>query len=183
MRVISGTARGVKLDTLDGLDTRPTTDRVKEAVFSMIQTKLMGAVALDLFSGSGALGIEMLSRGAHSVTFVEKNPVLKPIITSNLNKTKLLELGNVISQDVYIALKQLSGQKFDIIIMDPPYLMGDVKKSLDCIAAYDLLKIDGIVVVEHAMNEPEILSVASYFESLKTKKYGKIGVTVFRRLL
>lgn len=181
MRVISGAARGVKLETLEGLETRPTTDRVKEAVFSMIQTRLNGAVALDLFSGSGALGIEMLSRGAQHVTFIEKNPQLKPIIVSNLTKTKLVDKALVLCQDVYLGMTQLSGKQFDILIMDPPYLMGDVKKSLDLMERYDLLKPAGIVIVEHAIGDPEILQSSSYFESLKTKKYGKIGVTIFRR--
>jgi len=181
MRVISGLARGIKLETLEGLDTRPTTDRVKEALFSMIQTKIGGAEVLDLFSGSGALGIEMLSRGAQKVTFIEQNPKLKPIIISNLTKTKLVDKASVQCQDVYFALAQLHGKQFDIIIMDPPYLMGDVKKSLDAIENYDLLKPNGIISVEHAIGDPEIIVETTYLESLKTKKYGKIGITVFRR--
>ncbi len=183
MRVIAGTARGIKLESLEGLDTRPTTDRVKESIFSMIHLKIIGAVCLDLFSGSGALGIELLSRGAKSVTFVEGNVQLKPIISSNLNKTKLISKATLLFRDVYNSLEALSGNKFDLIMMDPPYLNGDIKKSLDLIANLELLSADGLVVVEHDFDDTDFLPCNVYFESLKTKKYGKIGITVFRRLL
>ncbi len=183
MRVISGSARGVKLETLEGLDTRPTIDRVKEAVFSMIQPNIGGAVCLDLFSGSGSLGIELLSRGAKSVTFVEGNLQLKPIIISNLNKTKLIDQATLLFQDVYRSLEMMRGKKFDLIMMDPPYLKGDIRKCLDFIAQYDLLNENGLVIAEHDILDTDILPCNAYFESLKTKKYGKIGVTVFRRLL
>jgi len=183
MRVIAGSARGVKLETLEGLDTRPTTDRVKEAIFSMIQPKIAGAVCLDLFSGSGSLGIELLSRGANSVTFVEGNYQLKAIIHSNLNKTKLIEKATLLFQDVYRSLESQNGKKFDLIMMDPPYLKGDIRKCLDLIAKLDLLNENGLVIAEHDIGDTDILPCSAYFESLKTKKYGKIGVTVFRRLL
>jgi len=183
MRVIAGSARGIKLETLDGLDTRPTTDRVKEAVFSMIHAKIGGAICLDLFSGSGSLGIELLSRGAKSVTFVEGNLQLKPIIALNLNRTKLTENAIVLFQDVYKSLNAQKGHKFDLIIMDPPYFNGDIPKCLDLIAKLDLLNDNGLIITEHDSQDAAILSNNAYFESLKTKKYGKIGITVFRRLL
>ena len=183
MRVIAGSARGVKLETLEGLDTRPTTDRVKEAVFSMIHPRIGGAVCLDLFSGSGSLGIELLSRGANSVTFVEGNQQLKSIIHSNLNKTKLIEKATLLFQDVYRSLEAQNGKKFDLIMMDPPYLKGDIRKCLDLIAKLDLLSENGLVIAEHDIDDADILPCNAYFESLKTKKYGKIGVTVFRRHL
>lgn len=183
MRVIAGSARGIKLETLEGLDTRPTTDRVKEAVFSMIHPNIGGAVCLDLFSGSGSLGIELLSRGAKSVTFVEGNHQLKSIIISNLNKTKLMDQATLLFQDVYRSIEMLSGKKFDLILMDPPYLKGDIRKTLDLIAKYNLLNENGLVIAEHDILDTDILPCSAYFESLKTKKYGKIGVTVFRRLL
>lgn len=183
MRVIAGSARGIKLETLEGLETRPTTDRVKEAVFSMIHPNISGSVCLDLFSGSGALGIELLSRGAKSVTFVEGNPQLKPIMTSNLNKTKLESRATLLFQDVYRSLEAQGGKKFDLIMMDPPYLKGDIRKCLDLIAKLDLLNPNGTVIAEHDIFDTDILPCNAYFESLKTKKYGKIGVTVFRRLL
>ena len=181
MRVISGSARGIKIDTLEGLDTRPTTDKVKGAIFSMIQTKVFNAKGLDLFSGSGALGIELLSRGADSVIMIEKNPLLKPIIEANLSRAHLNEKAKLISSDVYSALNTLKGLKFDLIFMDPPYLKGDVKNCLDAIETLDLLAENGLVVVEHDISDTEILRGSEYYESLKTKKYGKIGITVFRR--
>ena len=183
MRVIAGSARGVKLETLEGLDTRPTTDRVKEAVFSMLHQKIMGSTCLDLFSGSGALGIELLSRGAQNVTFVEGNLSLKGIIDKNLEKTRLSIGANVIFSDVYRALETLNGRKFDIILMDPPYRKGHVANCLSQIAKLDLLKPGGTLVVEHDVNDDEIVKHPEYFESLKSKKYGKIGVTVFGRRL
>ncbi len=183
MRVISGSARGIKLESLEGHETRPTTDRVKEAVFSMIQPAIGGAVCLDLFSGSGALGIELLSRGAKSVIFVEGNLKLKTVILSNLNKTKLLDRAILLFQDVYRSLEAQGGKTFDLILMDPPYLKGDIRKCLDLIAKLDLLSENGLVIAEHDIEDADILPCNAYFESLKTKKYGKIGVTVFRRHL
>ena len=140
-------------------------------------------ICLDLFSGSGSLGIELLSRGANSVTFVEGNQQLKSIIHSNLNKTKLIEKATLLFQDVYRSLEAQNGKKFDLIMMDPPYLKGDIRKCLDLIAKLDLLSENGLVIAEHDIDDADILPCNAYFESLKTKKYGKIGVTVFRRLL
>lgn len=181
MRVISGSARGITLETLEGLETRPTTDRVKEAIFSMIQNKIFGSNCLDLFSGSGAIGIELLSRGAQSVIFVEKNPKSKQIIERNLTKTKLLIGSTVLNRDVYEELENQKANQFNLIMMDPPYLKGHVKMCLESIEKFDLLSEDGLLIIEHAMEDKEINYDAQYFESLKTKKYGKIGVTVFRR--
>lgn len=183
MRVISGSARGIKLDMIEGIETRPTTDRVKEAVFSMIQQRIFGSRGLDLFSGSGALGIELLSRGAEHVTFIEQSSKLIPIITKNLERTRLSDRANLIGKDVYMALTDLQNSAFDIIIMDPPYLSGHVVKSMIEIEKYDLLTETGMLIIEHDISDPEILNPPAYFESLKTKKYGKIGVTVFRRNL
>jgi RNA methyltransferase, RsmD family len=181
MRVISGSARGVSLETLEGLDTRPTTDRVKEAIFSMIQTRIYSANCLDLFSGSGALGIELLSRGAESVIFVEKNPRSKEIIERNILKTKLEEGATILNRDVYDVLGNLNDTKIDLIVMDPPYLSGHIVKCLEAVEKFDVLAENGLLVIEHAIGDLEIITTSEYFESLKTKKYGKIGVTVFRR--
>ena len=183
MRVISGSARGIKLDTIEGLETRPTTDRVKEAVFSMIQSKIFGSNALDLFCGSGALGIELLSRGAEHVTFVEQNVKLIPVIKNNLARTKLSEQAKLLNKDVYLALACFENCAFDLVIMDPPYLSGHVSRCMEAISKRNLLREMGLLIVEHDISDPEILNPPSYFESLKTKKYGKIGVTVFRRKL
>lgn len=183
MRVIAGSARGVKLETLEGLETRPTTDRIKEAVFSMLHHKIMSSACLDLFSGSGALGIELLSRGAQHVTFIESNPLLKGIINRNLEKTHLSAGATIIFSDVYRALNALDGRQFDIILMDPPYRKGHVASCLEHISKLNLLNQKGVLVVEHDVIDDEIVKYPEYFESLKSKKYGKIGVTVLGRRL
>ena len=123
MRVIAGSARRILLKTVDGLDTRPTTDRIKETLFNMIQNDLYNCTFLDLFSGSGAIGIEALSRGAGEAVFVEKNPKAVACIRENLHSTHLEERAQVLSCDCLEALKRLEGREdaFDFIFMDPPY--------------------------------------------------------------
>ena len=120
MRVISGTAKGVSLKTPDGLSTRPTADRVKEALFSIIQFEIPGAKVLDLFGGSGQLGIEALSRGCKSAVFVDHSPVACKLIEENLKRTKLQEQGRVVRSDYLSYLKNCK-EKYDIIVLDPPY--------------------------------------------------------------
>lgn len=181
MRVISGSARGIKLDALEGLETRPTTDRVKEAIFSMIQTQIMGANALDLFSGSGALGIELISRGAKSVTFIENNRHAMAVIEKNLLKTKTNAQARLLSMDVYKGIENLNNQVYNIIIMDPPYLKGEVKKCLSHIAHFGLLDPMGVIIIEHAINDPDLNDLMDCYFLEKTKKYGKIGVSIIRR--
>lgn len=181
MRVISGSARGIKLEALEGLITRPTTDRVKEATFSMIHMKIYGSTSLDLFSGSGALGIELLSRGAETVAMVEEHSKAREIILTNLKKTNLIEKANVVGEDVYRFLNQYQGKPFDLILMDPPYFKGHIRQCLDIIENRNLLAEDGLVVVEHDVSDPDVLLERKQIVSLKSKKYGKIGVTVFGR--
>lgn len=181
MRVISGSARGVKLECLEGLETRPTTDRVKEAIFSMIQTHIMGANALDLFSGSGALGIELISRGAQHVTFIENNRHAMAIIEKNLEKTKTTPQARLLSMDVYKGIENLRNQVYNIIIMDPPYLKGEIKKCLAHFEQYTLLDQEGMIIIEHAINDPDLDDLSAYFTLERTKKYGKIGVSILRR--
>ncbi|OJV64729.1 MAG: 16S rRNA (guanine(966)-N(2))-methyltransferase RsmD [Clostridiales bacterium 38-18] len=182
MRVISGSARGIALEALDGLDTRPTTDRVKEAVFSMLQPYIYGSVCLDLFSGSGALGIELLSRGASRVYMVEQSKSAMSIIERNLNKTKLTTNAVTVTSEVYGFLEKESSPKYQIIMMDPPYNKGHVCRSLEKIAENNLLLENGLVVVEHAIGDADLSIEYNNLEVIKEKKYGKIGITVFRRL-
>lgn len=181
MRVIAGTARGIQLKTIEGDKTRPTTDRVKEAVFSMLHHKLWDCTALDLFSGSGAIGIEMISRGAKQVDLVESNKALKPIIEDNLKRTKCDANAFVMIADVYVALKQFKPLSYDLIYMDPPYLSGDIIKVLDLVQQRELLRPEGWLVIEHDIKETFIHSLNPYFYTIKTKKYGKIGVSVIGR--
>ena len=161
--------------------SRPTTDRVKEALFSMIQPQIYGAMALDLFSGSGALGIELLSRGSTRVVFVEEHVKAKDIIVKNLKKTSLTEQSEVVASDVYRYLERYQGNLFDIIVMDPPYLKGHVRRCMDLIQMNNLLCEKGIIIVEHDISDDEVKNHANYYQMLKSKKYGKIGLTVFGR--
>ena len=131
MRVIAGSAKSLRLKTLDGLDTRPTTDRIKETLFNIIGPSVYGSVFLDLFSGSGGIGIEALSRGAKEAVFVENNPKAMRYIKDNLKFTRLEHKAATITGDVMNALYQLEGEKvFDIIFMDPPYDRGLEHKVL-----------------------------------------------------
>ncbi len=122
MRVIAGSARRLQLKTIEGLDTRPTTDRIKETLFNMLQNQLYGCRFLDLFAGSGSIGIEALSRGAGEAVFVEKNPKAAACIRENLAFTRLADRAQVLEMDVLDALNRLEGRGvFDYIFMDPPY--------------------------------------------------------------
>ena len=149
MRVIAGTARRLNLKTLDGLDTRPTTDRIKETLFNMIADGLYDCVFLDLFAGSGAIGIEALSRGAKKAVFVEKNPRAMAYVRENLAHTRLSERAETIQTDALNALSRLDGQEsFDYIYMDPPYGKELEKRALAFLADSSLLAEDGVIIIE-----------------------------------
>lgn len=173
MRVVAGTARGIQLKTIDSMGTRPTTDRVKEAVFSSIHHKIYGSRALDLFSGSGALGIELLSRGASEVIMVEASPALERVLVENLNKTKLSANAKVIIKDVYAVLNAIDGP-FDLILLDPPYFSGDIERVLEVVKKRRLLNEGGLVVAEH--DHQDVFGHDGWILE-KKKKYGKIGVS------
>ena len=137
MRVIAGSARSLPLKTLDTLDTRPTQDRIKETLFNIIQGDLPGCRFLDLFAGSGAIGIEALSRGARQAWFVEKNPKAAAIIRQNLTFTRLADRARVMETDVISGLSSLKSQAepMDIIFMDPPYRSGLERQTLEYLAS------------------------------------------------
>ena len=180
VKVIAGTAKGHKLKTLKSYAMRPTSARVKESVFSIIAEYLENALVLDLFSGSGNLGIEALSRGVHQVYFVEKNEKAVCLIKENLLKTKLNEKGIVIKGDAFNELKtfSLNGKKFDIIFLDPPYNKGLLVKSLDIIGKIDILNTTGIVVAERSINE--ILPVnAGNLQLAEDRRYGNTSVAFY----
>ena len=137
MRVIAGSARSLKLKTLEGLDTRPTTDRIKETLFNIIGPTIYDSIFLDLFSGSGGIGIEALSRGAKEAVFVENNPKAMRCIKDNLRFTRLESRAATMTADVMNALYRLEGEKiFDIIFMDPPY---DWKRKCSSICQVQIL--------------------------------------------
>lgn len=176
MRVISGRARGTTLFTPDGLDTRPTLDRVREAVFSMIFTKPDGARVLDLFAGSGAMGVEALSRGAEECDFVDISPVACDCVRKNLAKTRF-ENARVSNTDFKsFLLKCNTG--YDLIFLDPPYDSGYYSTALDIIAERRLLNDDGIIVAECA--DPNGFDCRGY-EVYRQRKYGKATVFLLQQ--
>ncbi|MDR2939774.1 MAG: 16S rRNA (guanine(966)-N(2))-methyltransferase RsmD [Clostridiales bacterium] len=154
MRVISGKARGVPLYSLEGLETRPTADRVKETIFNIIQYSIGGINFLDICSGSGAMGIEAISRGAHA-TFIEASKKACTVIHNNLEKTKLSDNAAVINNDAVLALKTLNGE-YSIIYIDPPYENDFSKELLTIIEQRKLLKKEGSILLEQGALAPVI---------------------------
>ncbi len=153
MRVIAGTARRLQLKTLDSLDTRPTTDRIKETLFNMLAPDLYGCRFLDLFAGSGGIGIEALSRGAAEAVFVEKNPKAMRCVKENLEHTKLEQKAVTIQKDVLSALSCLEGEgQFGFIYMDPPYNEELERRALGSLSGLSLLAEGGTIIVESAMD-------------------------------
>jgi 16S rRNA (guanine966-N2)-methyltransferase len=149
MRVIAGKARSMPLRTVKGMDVRPTTDRTKETLFNIIQSYIPGGRFLDLYAGSGSIGIEALSRGAAEAVFVEKARASQNLIEENLEFTRLTDGAKLMRGDVQAVLPRLAGgDKFDIIFMDPPFEHGMEKETLTLLAGMDLLAEDGLVVVE-----------------------------------
>ncbi len=172
MRVIAGKARSLKLMTPPGMDTRPTTDRTKETLFNILQPEIGGARFLDLFSGSGAIGIEALSRGAALAVFVEKDRAAAECIKKNLAFTKLGDNGQILRKDVGAALKSLEkGEPFDLIFMDPPYGRGLERQVLEYLAHSSLLAEEGTVVVEASLETTFDHVQDLGFQVIKIKKY------------
>ena len=151
MRVIAGKARSLKLKTSEGEHTRPTTDRIKETLFNMLQPYLGGSVFLDLFSGSGGIGIEALSRGARHAYFVDNNRQAVDCITGNLKFTRLAEQATVLRQDVLSALDSIHEKEADVIFMDPPYNEGYEKKVLQCLLDKKYVTDQTLIVVETSL--------------------------------
>ena len=177
MRVITGSARGMSLKTLEGDNVRPTTDKVKEAVFSIIQFELEGRRILDLFAGSGQLGIEALSRGAKSAVFVDADKNAVRIVKENLAKTKLDSLATVVQTDS-IAFLSMTDRVFDIAFLDPPFEKGLLQKALAKIDV--LISEGGAVICEHPFREELEDRYGSLVKS-KEYKYSKTAVTVYRK--
>ncbi len=180
MRVISGKARGVTLKTPEGLQTRPTADRVKEAIFSILQFDLPGAKVLDLFGGTGQLGIEALSRGAEKAVFVDAGEAACKLIQENLRRTKLEGQGKVIRSD-YLQFLSTCKEKFDIILLDPPYAEVFLENSLNRISEIDILQSNGIIVTERPLDKELSWEIPGFTRS-KDYKYSKTLVTIFRKL-
>ncbi|MBQ8926933.1 MAG: 16S rRNA (guanine(966)-N(2))-methyltransferase RsmD [Oscillospiraceae bacterium] len=175
MRVITGSAKGIRLQTLEGLDVRPTTDRVKEGMFSSIQFDLPGARVLDLFAGSGQLGIEALSRGAAEAVFVDQSKASLSTVRENLTRTRLTDKARLFQREAMQYLKSCPEQCFDIVFLDPPYHKGILEKIIPELCR--LLRPGGKIVAEHEKN----CKIAEEIFNLRLQReyfYGKIVVTV-----
>ena len=183
MRVIAGTARRLQLKTMEGLDTRPTTDRIKETLFNMIQFELEGSSFLDLFAGSGGIGIEALSRGAKKAVFVEQNKKAAAVIKDNLAHTRLMDRGEIMIRDVMTALRILEGrgEVFDYIFMDPPYGKGLELNVLDYLASSPLAGPDTMIIAESDLETSYQDLEGSGIRLFKEKIYKTNKHTFFRK--
>lgn len=184
MRVISGTARGKKLVSLEGLETRPTLDRVKESMFNILQFDIRDANVLDLFSGSGALAIEALSRGANSAVLCDFSKKAINVINKNLELTRVKEKSKVINKDYIQALNFLKGesQKFDIIFLDPPYKSDYILKAIKKIIEYNLLSENGIIVAEtDDKNKIDEIKNINKIDIYDVRKYGIVHIIFIRK--
>ncbi|MDX5683031.1 16S rRNA (guanine(966)-N(2))-methyltransferase RsmD [Clostridioides difficile] len=181
MRVISGKARGLKLNTPKNEDVRPTTDRVKESPFNMINSYIMESEVLDLFAGTGSLGIECLSRGAKSCTFVDISKESIDIVKSNIKKARVESESIILNLDFKTAIDKLKLQnsKFDIIFMDPPYYKNMFIEAIEKIDNSNLLNEDGIIVVEHDTNDLFPDKICK-LEKTRDKKYGNTTLTFYK---
>jgi 16S rRNA (guanine(966)-N(2))-methyltransferase RsmD len=180
MRIIAGTYKGFRLNAFPGNDIRPTSSKIREAIFDIISTKVLGSDFLDLFAGTGAVGIEAFSRGAKSVTFVDFDYTAISLIKNNLKKIYQNDFSQVIKNNYIQAIKllNLEQKKFDIIFLDPPYNKNYALTSLREIDQGALAKEGAIIVVQHPIKY-EIKENFKNLVCLKEKKYGKSGITIF----
>lgn len=179
MRVVAGTARGTVLKTPEGMLTRPTADRVKEAVFSILHFDVQDALVLDLFGGTGQLGIEALSRGAKNATFVDAREDACRLIRENLKRTRLEKDAKVVRCDYLDYLKRCREQ-YDIIFLDPPYAEVFLENSLNRITEIDILRSGGIIVAERPLGK-ELPWEYPGFTRSRDYQYGKILLTFYRK--
>ena len=180
MRVISGTARGTKVNSIQELSTRPTLDRVKESLFNILQPNIQeDSVILDLFSGSGALGLEALSRGAKSATLCDNSKKAIKVIENNLQKTKLE--AEIINEDFTKCIEKLQGKQFDIIFLDPPYETNYIEKAINKILECNLLKKDGLIIAE-TDNQKIVENIEKLDITIRDKrKYGRVILIFLNR--
>ena len=179
MRVISGMARGRRLKDLPGMDTRPTTDKVKESMFNIIQFDIPGRKVLDLYGGSGQLTVEALSRGAASAVILDRNPAAVKIIRENVQACGFGEQTKILSMDARAFLAGCR-EKFDVVFLDPPYTGPLLEESLQTIAAIDIVSEHGIIICESALDK-ELPELSQPYEKSREYRYGKIKVTLYHR--
>lgn len=182
MRVISGKNRGTKLEAPEGQNTRPTIDRIKETLFNMISFDIPECNFLDLFSGSGGIAIEALSRGAKKAIMVENNPLALKCISKNLEKTRLQDDAIVYNIDIYTALQRLqqNKEKFDIIFMDPPYAMEGIECIFKSIYTCNLLNAKGYVILERGTTSQPVQF--EHFKLIKEKVYKTTTLSFYERI-
>lgn len=179
MRVIAGKAKGIQLKTPEGMLTRPTTDRVKEALFSIIQFELPGAAVLDLFGGTGQLGIEAMSRGALKAVFVDSRKDACQLIRTNLQRTHFETQSSVVQCD-YMDYLNRTKEKFQIILLDPPYAEVYLENAIKKITEIDILQSGGIIIAERPLGKDLPWEFVGY-ERSRDYKYGKILLTLYRK--
>ena len=180
MRVIAGLLKGRKLERIDTLGIRPTSDRVREAMFSILNNNVLDSIFLDLFAGSGGVGIEAYSRGASEIVFIDSNPDSIKILKKNLFKIGLAEGIEVYNTDYKIAISKLGSRakKFDIIFIDPPYNKNIPIEAINKIYENDILSRKGIIIIEHDIKEfmPEKVNI---YKLHKRKKYGNTQLSFY----
>ena len=182
MRIITGKAKGIRLRTLEGDATRPTAERVKEAIFSMLQMDIEGREVLDMFSGSGQMGLEALSRGASSAVMLDRSPAAIKIITENAEKTKLRALCEIKKEDYSDYIRKNCGKQFDIVFIDPPYSSGFYTTALSLLWQNDMLKPTSLVICESG--DPDVCEeVIDKYSVIKQVRYGNIFVTLLSPIL
>ncbi len=176
MRVVAGKAKGIGIKAPKGTDTRPTSDKVREAIFSTLADRVVGARVLDLYAGSGALGIESISRRAQVSFFVDKSPIATRAIRENLKKLGFEENSRIIKKIVLFFLKTYKGAQFDLIFLDPPYKIS-VKEILPVIkSSLSLLAKDGLLIVEHTKK----LRLQDHTDVYKTRAYGQTMISYIK---
>ncbi|MBQ8440996.1 MAG: 16S rRNA (guanine(966)-N(2))-methyltransferase RsmD [Clostridia bacterium] len=184
MRIITGKARGVRLATLEGENTRPTSERAKEAIFSMLQFEIDGARVLDLFAGSGQMGLEALSRGAAHAVFCDLSKDAVEIVKTNIKKTRMEGQCDVFCGDYKVTLQRLRNrQNFDLVFLDPPYAGSLVPAALSELIENDLLSNGAKIICETASPEDVFgtdLQLANSFETVKQTRYGIAHVTILQ---
>lgn len=177
MRIISGKYKGRNIEGYNIIGTRPTMDRVKESLIGMIQSKIKDSMCLDLFAGSGSVGLELLSNGAKECYFVDNNKKVIDTIKMNINKIKIEEESHLVLNDFHKALKLFKERniKFDIIFLDPPYQNNYIQESLKIILEYNLLNKNGIIICEY-----EVEDFSCSLEIIKEKKYGSKKIRIYK---
>ena len=183
MRIISGKARGTNLYTLEGLDTRPTLDRVKESIFNIISNEIQDSIVLDLFSGSGAIGLEFASRGAKKVYLCDVSKKAVEVIKKNIEKTHLEEKVETYNLDFQEMIKKLKGQKLDIIYLDPPYKTDFIKKAIYGLIEGNLINENTLIIAE-TDEEKRIIKELEEFKNIEIidkRKYGRAQILFLKK--